>query len=232
MQNQISTAAIEELKQRRAQIDALIVSLEQFTVGSEPLLPVTAPLLAPQPPETRQAPVKPKRKPKRGRKTDRAIGETRAKVVAALASAPAEFKAEDLTVDGLDAHGVTYHLKALTKTGDVKVVTAGRPGHPTIFGHKLVRLDGEPKPEVLRAAAPPPDSDSREPESNLDVTPLSAAGIKIGLSLREPFTPTDLRARLDGPAGREYTWLAAWKRKDWLDTVSFGIYKRKGTFGE
>jgi hypothetical protein len=42
----------------------------------------------------------------------------------------------------------------------------------------------------------------------------------------------DLRARLDGPHQRAYQWVADWKRKNWIETVGFGQYRKTVTFGE
>lgn len=85
--------------------------------------------------------------------------------------------------------------------------------------------------EVPVTSAPPQEPSPGE-TPNIDLTPLSAGGIAIGKTLSGPFTATDLQARLDGPKGRAYTWIAAWKRKDWLNTVGFNAYSRKENFGE
>lgn len=68
-------------------------------------------------------------------------------------------------------------------------------------------------------------------EDNSNATPLSDQGIAIGKSLKEPFSNTDLRARMDEP-DRAYTWIAAWKRKNWLETAGFGQYRRTKDFGK
>lgn len=84
-------------------------------------------------------------------------------------------------------------------------------------------------PKVVAGQPPPVSSASADDNSN--VTPLSDRGIAIGKTLTEPFTPTDLNARLDGDTGRAYTWIAAWKRKTWIETVGFGQYKRAQNYG-
>lgn len=68
--------------------------------------------------------------------------------------------------------------------------------------------------------------------SNLNATATSDEGIRIGRSIVDPFTATDLRARLDGPQQRVYNWIAAWKRKQWIETVGFGQYVRTSQFGK
>lgn len=78
----------------------------------------------------------------------------------------------------------------------------------------------------------PPDN----PNTNSDLIPTNPEATNIGLSLREPFTATDLAARLDSsnghnPATRAYQWLAYWKRSGRIETCGFGQYIRTKTFG-
>lgn len=70
------------------------------------------------------------------------------------------------------------------------------------------------------------------PENNQSLTPLDNAAVQIGKTLSEPFTPTDLRSRLDGAPIRANNWIAAWKRQGWIETCGFGQYRRTKTFGE
>ena len=70
------------------------------------------------------------------------------------------------------------------------------------------------------------------PENNESITPLADEALSIGRTLGNPFTPTDLSARLDGESKRAYNWLAAWKRKGWIETCGFGQYRKTPTFGE
>jgi hypothetical protein len=71
----------------------------------------------------------------------------------------------------------------------------------------------------------PTDNDNR------DVNATSPEAIAIGKTLGQPFSNTDLRARLDGDSGRDYRWIATWKAKDWIETCGFGAYRRTRTFG-
>jgi hypothetical protein len=87
----------------------------------------------------------------------------------------------------------------------------------------------EPEPTPLR---PTGKKEAPLDNDNSQAAPLSEEGIRVGNNLQEPFTNTDLQARLDGDIGRAYSWVAAWKRKGWIDTVSFGTYRRTKTFGE
>ncbi len=72
---------------------------------------------------------------------------------------------------------------------------------------------------------------SESPEDNSEATPLGADGIALGRKLANPFTATDLGARLDGGVPRAYTWVAAWKRKAWIEQAGFGQYRRTDSFG-
>lgn len=67
---------------------------------------------------------------------------------------------------------------------------------------------------------------------NSNATPLSDEAIAIGKSLGQPFTVTDLKSRLDGDDKRPYNFIAAWKRKAWIETAGFGQYRRTKEFGE
>lgn len=62
--------------------------------------------------------------------------------------------------------------------------------------------------------------------------PTDHRSVRLGFSLQEPFSATDLRARLDGEANRAYEWLAAWKRKSWIETCGFNQYRRSAKFGQ
>lgn len=78
----------------------------------------------------------------------------------------------------------------------------------------------------------------REPEAtesdkdNRGVSALSAEGVRIGRTLIDPWSATDLQARLDGVKGRAFEWISLWKRKGWIDTVGFGQYRKTASFGE
>lgn len=73
---------------------------------------------------------------------------------------------------------------------------------------------------------------SEEFSSNIELTPMCAGALEIGKSLSEPFSATDLQARLDGEPQRAYQWVSAWKRKGWISTVGYGQYKRSALWGE
>lgn len=116
------------------------------------------------------------------------------------------------------------------------------PAHPQTLSPPKPKVGPPPNPPpVAVAPAPlpkpipaPPPKQAPEPEgSNLNATPLADEGIRIGRTLLEPFSANDLAARLDGldNTKRSYNWLAAWKRKGWVETVGFGIYRRSATFG-
>ncbi len=70
-------------------------------------------------------------------------------------------------------------------------------------------------------------------DSNEDWGSMHQGSIKLGLSLSEPFSPTDLEARLDGDDTRKkaHQWIAEWKGKGWVSTVSFNNFKRTEKFG-
>lgn len=102
-------------------------------------------------------------------------------------------------------------------------------GFPVLDGIKLTKTPTPIKePQKQEKKEPEPEED----DSNAKVGPLDKKAVKIGMSLLEPFTATDLQARLDGHKGRAFEWISAWKRQDWLKTVGFGSYKRSPTFGE
>jgi len=89
-----------------------------------------------------------------------------------------------------------------------------------------------PKIKVPEVREPPPIAPDTSTDDNRELTPCSDGAIRIGRTLSDPFTPMDLRARLDGPHQRAYQWVADWKRKNWIETVGFGQYRKTVTFGE
>ena len=86
-------------------------------------------------------------------------------------------------------------------------------------------------PEASASADPAPGVDTDSVERTDDLTPMSEGAIRIGRSLGHPFIVTDLRARLDGGDRQAYNWIAGWKRVGWIETVSFGSYRRTESFG-
>lgn len=71
-----------------------------------------------------------------------------------------------------------------------------------------------------------------EPKKNGHVIASdSEAAVEIGKTLIDPWTPTDLMARLDGDRTRAYAWCADWKARGWIDTVGFGQYRKTEKFG-
>jgi hypothetical protein len=84
------------------------------------------------------------------------------------------------------------------------------------------------------ADEPAPSSklqDAVVPVDNKNLTPLSDGGVQIGRTLTNPFTITDLRARLDGEPTRASNWIFAWKNKGWIEPNGFGQYKKTEAFG-
>jgi hypothetical protein len=79
----------------------------------------------------------------------------------------------------------------------------------------------------------PPETPRAEPtdKDNRKTTATSKEGISLGNTLGQPFTVTDLRARLDGDQKRSYNWVALWKGRGWIETCGFGSYRRTEKFG-
>lgn len=89
-----------------------------------------------------------------------------------------------------------------------------------------------PPPSPLPLPHGPKSTPTPAPElDNRTWTPHSAEGIALGRTLLNPWTPTDLQARLDGEKTRAYYWIAQWKRKGWIDTVGVGQYRKTEAFG-
>lgn len=106
-----------------------------------------------------------------------------------------------------------------------------KPEHPRVDDVQLVSVAAVlPKAKPVPVAKPSPPLESSE-GNNLSVTPLSEAGIRIGRTLQDPFSATDLQVRLDGDKTRAYYWVTQWKRKDWIDTVGFAQYRKTERFG-
>lgn len=93
-------------------------------------------------------------------------------------------------------------------------------GRPPKYGEALPLPHG-PK----STATPATEADNRS------WTPHMPEGIALGRTLVDPWTPTDLQARLDGDKTRAYYWIAQWKRKSWIETVGFGSYRKTADFG-
>jgi len=60
--------------------------------------------------------------------------------------------------------------------------------------------------------------------------PHSAAAIKIGNGFTGCFTLLDLTARCDGGSTQAGLFLAGWKARQWIETASFGQYRRTDKF--
>jgi len=102
------------------------------------------------------------------------------------------------------------------------------PGFPKMVG-------GTP-PIPMPASSPNPSPRPRaaadeRPDSNEAVAATSAAGIKIGESLRSPFTRLDVEARLDGSSARAGQWLAEWLRAKWILQIGGNTFRHTQEFG-
>lgn len=101
---------------------------------------------------------------------------------------------------------------------------------------KVTRKRGRPaKSEDDEVSKIDKNSPLQEPVvdmNNENLTPMQEGAVKIGKSLRDPFTPNDLRARLDGERTRAGNWLTAWKTRGWIETVGFGQYRKTEAFGK
>jgi hypothetical protein len=84
--------------------------------------------------------------------------------------------------------------------------------------------EGPTEPDTPRVA--PTDADNR------NVQATDQDGIALGNGLGQPFTTTDLQARLDGDKKRSYNWVALWKGRGWIETCGFGSYRRTEKFGK
>ena len=79
----------------------------------------------------------------------------------------------------------------------------------------------------------PPQTQEEGPlvDDNTNATPMSDEGIRIGRTLGQPFSPTDLSARLDGDKRRACNWIHSWKTKGWIDNCGYGQYRLTESFG-
>lgn len=77
----------------------------------------------------------------------------------------------------------------------------------------------------------PPEFIRTEEDKRVVLSPISAEGIKIGASLRDPFSSLDLQARLD--AGNNIgSWLMVWRNRGWIEPASgVGQFKKTERFG-
>jgi hypothetical protein len=106
---------------------------------------------------------------------------------------------------------------------------------------QLLKLSGDRVEKIrkvygaVQVAAPAGRPVPAEPEAdnNILATPTSATGIKIGHSLRDPFSLLDLSARLDGNGNqRAGQWLMTWRNKDWIDSVGTNNWRKTDKFGK
>lgn len=78
---------------------------------------------------------------------------------------------------------------------------------------------------------------TEEETGNTSWTPSSPDAVKLGRALSEPFSLMDLTARLDAdrnglrPQARAGRWLADWLSRRWIESASFGQYRRTEKFG-
>ncbi len=86
---------------------------------------------------------------------------------------------------------------------------------------KICAIYAQPLPDFLRSA-------DDKPVAVKKFGPLSTEAAKIGETLSETFSSTDLMARIDGNAGQ---WLAIWKNQGWIDVVAMNLYRRTAKFG-
>ncbi len=102
---------------------------------------------------------------------------------------------------------------------------------------------GRPLKQLPAAAPEPPPplpelEETRQApvldEDTSALTPLSPSGIRLGRTLNDPFSATDLRARLDcnGDSNLPHNWLYAWGKKDWVERAGYGIYRKTEKFGQ
>lgn len=116
----------------------------------------------------------------------------------------------------------------------IELLRVKKPEQPSVDGpaepKQLVSVAKAKPIQVPKPAAKPPALESSD-GNNVSVTPISEAGIRIGRTLQDPFSATDLQVRLDGDKTRAYYWVAQWKRKDWIDTVGFAQYRKTERFG-
>ena len=89
--------------------------------------------------------------------------------------------------------------------------------------------DPEP-PKPPTTTIPPTPPKEAKPENT---GPTGDKAVAIGRTLGQPFTATDLQARLDKDDQRKaYHWIADWKHRGWCETVGFASYRLTDDFGK
>lgn len=99
-------------------------------------------------------------------------------------------------------------------------------------GHTHRPKRGRP-PRKLLTQPPPkriPDASAEHEDVDNASGPMSDAGVRVGKTLVDPFSPTDLRARMDNPK-LAYSWIYAWQQKGWVENSGYGQYRKTDKFG-
>lgn len=88
-----------------------------------------------------------------------------------------------------------------------------------------------PKPDPTGQAPRMGSSKERLDPAEFDVPPMHKKAVDIGKTLIDPWTATDLMARLGGDMGRSQMWIISWLEIAWIEPSGFGLYRKTKTFG-
>lgn len=134
--------------------------------------------------------------------------------------------AEWVNMDWLKKGSKGWWIKTAT-FGGTKAKNAPESSHGAGIGNLASNPTSNPTPEPETATSTP----------NGTVTAASEQGVKIGLTLQEPFGARDIEARLDGHGNlsanqRANIWLAEWLRRGWVKSAGFRAYRRTEKYGQ
>ena len=122
---------------------------------------------------------------------------------------------------------IFHHLAAFVDGKScATLVTTSSAAYVRILKLHQVRVEkicawySRPLPECLATA-------SKKPAAN--ASPVSPEAIKVGESLANCFTSTDLRARTDDNAGQ---WLLVWLNRGWIESAGSNQFRKTDKFGK
>jgi hypothetical protein len=89
------------------------------------------------------------------------------------------------------------------------------------------------RPDPTFPFPPRIDGFSREAtrSEEFDVPPMHKKAVEVGKTLINPWSLTDLMARINGDTKRAQMWVVSWLEIEWVEPVGYNIYRLTDKFG-
>jgi len=75
-------------------------------------------------------------------------------------------------------------------------------------------------------------SERREKSDEWDIPPMHKKAVEAGRTLLDPWSLTDVMARVGGDMDMAKQWVIAWLEVEWIKPSGFGLYRKTAKFGE